>query len=153
VLERTLAWHARRPAAEQATEFMRFERAQTYYAAGYADSARVITQDLLRAHPDSLQYAGLLGVLAAQRGDRAEAAGFDQRLSALERPLGRGQATYWRACIAALLHEDDRALDLLARSLGAGFFYQVHFLTPHMEPSFARLRSNPRFQQLLRPKG
>ncbi|MGH7521473.1 MAG: tetratricopeptide repeat protein, partial [Gemmatimonadales bacterium] len=152
-LARTLAWHARRPAAEQTTAAMRFERAKTYYAAGYADSARAIAEQLVLAHPDSQQYAGLLGVLAVQRGDRAEAARFDRVLSSLERPLGRGQATYWRACIAALSGEHDRALDLLARALDAGFFFQVHFLSAHMEPSFAALRDDPRFQQLLRPKG
>src|SRR2546427_8427612 len=52
------AWHASRPAAEQAEESQRFERAQTYYAAGHADSARVLTEPLHRAHPQSEQYAG-----------------------------------------------------------------------------------------------
>ena len=153
VLGRLLAWHASRPAAEQAEESQRFERAQTYYAAGHADSARVLTEPLHRAHPQSEQYAGLLGVLAAQRGDRAEAARFDRLLVALERPLGRGQATYWRACIAALSGERDTAVDLLARALDAGYVYQVRFLNAHVEPSFAALRQYPRFQELLRPKG
>jgi len=153
VLGRLLAWHASRPAAEQATESSRFERAQTHYAAGHADSARAIAAELARAHPQNEQYAGLLGVLAAQRGDRAEAARVDRLLVALERPLGRGRATYWRACIAALLGERDTAVDLLARALDAGYVYQVRFLNAHMEPSFAALREYPRFQALLRPKG
>jgi predicted Zn-dependent protease len=120
-LGRTLAWHASRPAREQAQEPLRFERAETYYAAGYPDSARAIAVELVRAHPRNEQYAGLLGVLAAQRGDRAEAARLDRVLVTLERPLGRGQATYWRACIAALLRERDAAVDLLARALDAGY--------------------------------
>jgi len=153
VLSRLLAWHASRPAAEQAEESQRFERAQTYFAAGHVDSARVIAEQLHDAHPQSEQFAGLLGVLAAQRGDRAEAARFDRLLVALERPLGRGQATYWRACIAALLGERDTAVDLLARALDAGYVYQVRFLNAHVEPSFAALRQYPRFQELLRPKG
>ncbi len=153
VLHRLLTWHASRAAAEQATESLRFERAQTYYAAGYADSARAITERLHRARPRSEQYMGLLGVLAAQRGDRAEAARIDQLLAALERPLGRGQATYWRACMAALLGQRDRAVDLLARALDAGYAYQVRFLNPHMEPSFAALRGYAPFEQLLRPRG
>src|SRR2546426_8721348 len=114
-LARTLAWHASRPAAEQAQDALRFERAQAYYAAGYADSARAIAADLASAHPMHEQYAGLLGVLAAQRGDRAEAARLDRLLITLERPLGRGQALYWRACIAALLGGRDPAGDLLPR--------------------------------------
>jgi len=152
-LDRTLAWHASRPATERATESLRFEWAQTYYAAGYADSARAIAAELVRAHPQNEQYAGLLGALAAQRGDRAEATRLDRRLVWLERPLGRGQATYWRACIAALLGERDTAVDLLARALEAGYVYQVRYLNAHVEPSFAALRGYPRFQSLLRPKG
>jgi serine/threonine-protein kinase len=152
-LGRTLAWHASRPVAEQATEPLRFERAQTYYAAGHADSARAIAAELVRAYPQNEQYAGLLGALAAQRGDTAEAARVDHLLITLERPLGRGQATYWRACIAALLGERDAAVDLLARALDAGYVYQVRVLDAHVEPSFAALRAYPRFQALLRPKG
>src|SRR3989475_711595 len=152
-LGRLLAWHASRPAAEQAEESLRFERAQTHYAAGHADSARAIAAELARAHPQNEQYAGLLGVLAAQRGDRAEATRVDRLLVALERPLGGGQATYWRACIAALLGQRDTAVDLLARALDAGYVYQVRFLNAHMEPSFAALREYPPFQALLRPKG
>ena len=152
-LARTLAWHASRPAREQAQEPLRFERAETYYAAGHPDSARAIAAALARAHPKNEQYAGLLGVLAAQRGDRAEAARLDQLLVTLERPLGRGQAIYWRACIAALLGERDTAVDLLKRALDAGYVYQVRFLDAHLEPSFAALRAYPRFQDLLRPKG
>jgi len=153
VLGRTLAWHGSRPRAEQATEPLRFERAQTYYAAGHGDSARAIATDLARAHPQNDQYAGLLGALAAQRGDRTEAARIDRLLVTLERPLGRGQAIYWRACIAALLGERDNAVDLLARALDAGYVYQVRFLDAHVDPSFAALRGTPRFQELLRPRG
>src|SRR3989440_503741 len=152
-LARTLAWHASRPGAEQAQQAMRFERAEAYYAAGYADSARAIAADLARAHPNNEQYARLLGVLAAQRGDRAEAARLDRLLVTLERPLGRGQAGYWRACIAARLGERDTAVDLLIRALDAGYVYQVRFLDAHVEPSFALLRGYPRLQELLRPKG
>jgi serine/threonine-protein kinase len=152
-LGRTLAWHASRPVREQATEYLRFERALTYYAAGHADSARAIASALARMHPRNAQYAGLLGVLAAQRGDGAEAKRIDHLLSALERPLGRGQATYWRACIAARLGERDAAVDLLGRALDAGYMYQVRFLDAHVEPSFVTLRGYPRFEMLLRPKG
>src|SRR2546428_10465800 len=104
-LGRLLAWHASRPAAEQAEESLRFERALTHYAAGHADSARAIVAALALSHPRNERDAGLLGALAAQRGDRTEAARIDRVLVAVERPLGRGQATYWRACIAALLGE------------------------------------------------
>jgi len=153
VLRRLLAWHASRPRSEQATASLRFERAQAYFAAGHTDSARVIAEQLHRAHPRSEQYAGLLGALAARRGDHAEAARIDGLLATLEGPFTRGQATYWRACIAALLGERDRAVDLLARALDAGFVYPVRYLDVHIEPSFTALRTYPRFQALVRPRG
>ncbi|MDQ3996671.1 MAG: hypothetical protein M3303_06585 [Gemmatimonadota bacterium] len=153
-LDRALAWHARRPAAEQATEYLRFERAQALYAAGRGDAARAIAEELLRAHPDSEQYAGLVGALAAQRGDVVEARRVDRLLVALEPSRGRGQAVYWRACIAAKLGHRDDAIDLLKRALAEGYVFNgLFFLTTHVEPSFATLRSDARLKQLLRPKG
>src|SRR3989449_11673903 len=101
----------------------------------------------------TLSLHDALPILAARRGDRAEARRLDRLLIAVERPLGRGQATYWRACIAALSGERDTAVDLLARALDAGYVYQVRFLNAHLEPSFAPLRADRRFQALLRPKG
>src|SRR5436309_5072401 len=70
---RTLAWLESQPAAERANEDQRFERALTHYAAGNADSAHAIAAELARRHPRDARYTGLLGTLAAQRGDRAEA--------------------------------------------------------------------------------
>ena len=150
---RTLAWLESQPAAERANEDQRFERALTHYAAGNADSAHAIAAELARRHPRDARYTGLLGTLAAQRGDRAEAVRVSGLLVALERPFGRGEASYWRACIAARLGERDAAVDLLTRALDAGYVYQVRFLDAHVEPSFATLRRDPRFEMLLRPKG
>jgi serine/threonine-protein kinase len=153
-LARTLAWHASQPPTEQATEYNRFERAQTYYAAGYADSAREITEQLVGVHPQTEQYAGLLGVLAAQRGDREAASGIAKRLAGQERMYERGQASYWRACIAATLGQRDEAVELLRRALTEGYvFNSLFFLSAHLEPSFSTLRGYAPFDELLRPKG
>jgi hypothetical protein len=159
VLDRELAWLASRPAAEQATEFVRFERAQTLYAADLVDSSRVVVEQLNREDPKNENYAGLLGVLAAQRGDRAEAERLDGVLAGLERP--RGTAAFWRACIAARLSDRDLAVAHLerARSQGNSLFQNAmdrtywHILGPHVEPSFAALRGYPPFEALVRPKG
>src|SRR3989441_574424 len=152
-LGRTLAWHASRPATEQTQAPLRFERAQAYYAGRHAGSARAVATDPAPAHPRDEPYAGMCGALAPRRADRAEAARRDRLLVTLDRPLGRGQALYWRACIAALLGERDTAVDLLSRALDAGYVDQVRFLDAHVEPSFVALRGYPRFQELLRPKG
>jgi hypothetical protein len=153
-LTRALAWHASRSRNEQSTEYGRFERALTHYAAGHADSARAIAGPLARAHPESDDYAGLLGVLAARRGDRAEAARADSVLSGLSRPYARGRATYWRACIAATLGRREEAVDLLKRARAQGHVFNgLFFLNAHLEPSFATLRGYAPFRELLRPAG
>ena len=154
-LARTLAWHASQPAAEQSTDYLRFERAQTYFAAGHSDSARAIVAALVRAHPAVEEYVGLAGALAAQRGDTAEAVRMARRLADSARPDGRGRggATFWRACIAAELGRRDEAVDLLAHALGEGYvFNDLFFLSAHLAPSFATMRAYPPFQDLLRPK-
>jgi predicted Zn-dependent protease len=153
-LGRTLGWLARRHPAEQAVEYVRFERASAHFAAGQADSARKIAEELAQAHPDKSQYLGLVGVLAAQQGDRAEAIRVSGMLAALGRPLDRGQATYWRACIAAQLGRSAEAVDLLRRARAEGYVFNgLLFLSTHLEPSFAPLREYPAFQEVLRPKG
>jgi DNA-binding SARP family transcriptional activator/tetratricopeptide (TPR) repeat protein len=153
-LDRTLAWLASRPAADQATEYLRFERALTLFAAGHADSAREISEELARTHPQNPQYVGLLGVLLAQRGEGPEAIRLSRQLGALGRPLSRGQIPYWRACIAAQLGRRAEAVDLLRRARAEGYVFNgLLFLSAHLEPSFAPLRDYPPFQELLRPKG
>ena len=152
-LARTLAWHASQPVAEQSTDYLRFERAETYYAAGHGDSAHAIVVTLVRAHPAVEEYVGLAGALAAQRRDTAEAVRLARRLADGARPDGRGRATFWRACIAAELGRRDEAVDLLARSLAEGYvFNDLFFLSAHLAPSFAAMRAYPPFQDLLRPK-
>ena len=107
----------------------------------------------MRAHPQNEQYVGLLGVLAAQRGDQA-AAEIDERLAGLQRQYGRGQTTFWRACIAAQLGRRDEAVTLLRRALAEGYVFNgLFFLGAHLEPSFAALRGSAPFEELLRPKG
>lgn len=151
---RTLAWHAMQPNTEQSTEFNRFERSQAYYAAGHADSARTIAEKLAAAHPRNVQYVGLLGVIAAARGDHALAAQMAERLDGLKQEYERGRSTYWRACIAAQGGRGDEAVQLLRRALAEGYVFNgFFFLSAHLEPCFATIRGNAPFEELLRTRG
>jgi TolB-like protein/tetratricopeptide (TPR) repeat protein len=150
----TLRWLASRPTAERTTEYMRFERARTLEAAGFRDSARAAVEPLARSHPGIEDYLGLVGVLAAQRGDTAEAVRTDAVLESLEGARRRGRASYWRACIAARRGQREAAVDLLGRALSDGYVFNgLFFLSAHLEPSFAVLRGYAPFEELLRPKG
>jgi hypothetical protein len=64
-------------------------------------------------------------------------------------PYLRGRHTYWRARIAALLGESDRAVALLREALRQGRTY----VEVHGEVDLAPLHASPAYQELMRPKG
>jgi hypothetical protein len=89
----------------------------------------------------------VLGVLAARRGDRAEAQPIDQRLAGLSRPYLTGFPTYYRAQIAAVLGDRDRAVELLRDAIAQGAVDAWEHL--HSEPAFAALHGYPPFDEVL----
>lgn len=158
VLDRTLAWLDGRPREERATQTARRLRLQTLFAAGRWEPARVLAEELAREHPDSLTYLGVRGALAAQRGDRREAAQANGLLMAQSRPFLQGYPSYWRACIAAQLGDQPRAVRLITQAHQEGMwltgeFWEQPIATLHADPCFEPLHGYAPFQQLLRPKG
>ncbi len=158
VLDRALAWLDGRPAQERGTEPARRLRLQTWYADRRWEPARVLAEELAREHPDSLTYQGVRGALAAQRGDRREAAQADSVLAARSRPFLQGFPAYWRACIAAQLGDRPSAVRLIAQAHQEGLwltgeFWEQPIATLHADPCFEPLHDYAPFQQLLRPKG
>ena len=85
-------------------------------------------------HPDALDRRGYLGVLAARRGDRAAAMAAERALAELREPYLLGRHTYWRARIAALLGDRERAVTLLRDALKEGRTYPML----HGEADFRR---------------
>ena len=120
-----------------------------------------MAERLAREHPDNVHYLGLLGVLAAQRGDRPEAARLDDALAGMKPRQNVHLPTFWRACIAARLGARDRAVALVEAALTQGLPYHSVSVgmyprgveSLHTEMSFESLRDFPPFQRLLRPKG
>jgi len=152
VLQRALTWFDSRPLEEQATEASQLERLQTLYAARRWDLARAIAEPLAKDHPNNVNYQGMLGALAAVRGDRKAAERADSVLATHRGPFVRGLPTYWRARIAAQLGERAQAVTLLIQADAEGlnlFFVQSY----HTDPSFERLTDYAPFQEFLRPKG
>ena len=99
---------------------------------------------------------GMLGTIAASRGDSSEAARVD-RLLALDRtPRLFGLNTYYRACIAAHLGDKPRAIALLEQSHAEGVRfepYSISQLPGLAEPGLDPLRDYPQYQEFIRPKG
>ena len=124
--------------------------AAALYLAEQWSESRALHSALFAAHPENLHYAGFLGVLAARLGDVEDARAWMARLDHDGGSGARGAFTYWRADIAALLGDRERAFALLrqARDQGHAIYFKMH-----SDPDLESLRSDREFQELLRPRG
>ena len=150
IYARTIKWYRSRPENEKKTEGYQFSLAIAHYFGGQWEEARKIFETLAAEHPDNIDYQGYLGTLAVRRGDREEAVKISEELGKIDRRFLFGGNTYWRACIAALLGEKDRAVALLKEAFGQGRSYGVSL---HRDINLEPLWDYPLFKELLRPKG
>ena len=114
-------------------------------AAAYADSARAAFEQDLTTTPDDPHRLVLLGVALAYMGRRDEAVRAGKQGVAL---LPGG--TYFQhqlARIYILVGEPDKALDQLEPLLKIPYYLSPGWLK--IDPTFAPLRGNPRFQRLV----
>ena len=96
----------------------------------------------------NVDYRGELAGLAAERGDSARADSIDAWLARQQGDAVAWSASFYRARDAAFLGRDAKAIALLRQTIEQGSW--PYYL--HMEPAFARLRTNREFTALLAPK-
>jgi tetratricopeptide (TPR) repeat protein len=149
--ERAVSWYQAQPSEQRSQPEYRYTLARSLELLGQYDQARSLIQALAAEDPDNVEYQGVLGVLAAQRGVGGEAQSIDQRLAGLSRPYLGGIPTYYRAQIAAVLGDRNRAVELLRDAIAQGAVDPWDHL--HSEPAFDALHGYPPFDELLRPKG
>jgi tetratricopeptide (TPR) repeat protein len=116
IVSRAIDWYKNRPPGEAVTEKHRYKLAEILYDAEQWDESEKIFKDLAEKKPDNIEYKGYLGVLAARKGNLKEARKISGELKKISRPYLFGGHTYWRACIASLLGEKQRAVELLRES-------------------------------------
>ncbi len=130
------------------------------YLAERWDEALLVCEELAQEFPENVTFLyllgenvtclGLLGRLAAKRGDRQAALRVSEELRSIENPGMWGTHTLERARIAAVLEDRDDAMDLLRRAIDQGVYDGYG---PHRDIDFESLRDYPPFRELLRPKG
>jgi eukaryotic-like serine/threonine-protein kinase len=136
-------------------------RAQTYQLRGnptqarvYADSAQLAFEAQLRATPDDGQRHVIRGLALAYLGRKAEAIAEGKRGVALV-PISRDafQGAYDQhqlVRIYLLVGEPEKALDQLEPLLKTPYYLSPGWL--RIDPSFAPLKGNPRFERLVAGK-
>jgi DNA-binding SARP family transcriptional activator/TolB-like protein len=147
---RAVAWHRSRPAEERAIPVRRWNLAYCLYFLEQWEEAVRILDPLVAEFPNHEEYVGLLGTIAARRGDYVTAENRAAKLASLERVMALpGQAAIiHRARIAALLGDRARAVSLLRDAYG-----EQGTLELHTDIAFEAMRDYPPFQELTRVKG
>jgi tetratricopeptide (TPR) repeat protein len=171
VLRSATEWYRHGLAQPPGQGDVRYGLARCLYLAGQWSEARELFAGLLSEVPNSgapwhgvgtasdLDYLGFLGVIAAREVHREDALDFSQRLEAIKRPYLFGYPTLWRAKIAAVLGERERAVELLREAISQGLMPLDpaqglgYAMLLHRDIDFESMHDYPPFRELLRPKG
>lgn len=151
VAERAVRWFENRPLEEARTVEHRITHALALELKGRYQQAEAVVAALVAEDTTCVRYRGMLGVLAAHRGHHTAAQQADQWLAAAPARRPPGEATLYRAQMAAVLGDVPRALDLID-----ALPHRVHpadFALLHSDPALNRLLGEPRFQSFIRPRG
>ncbi len=154
--DRSVAWWDGHPEVPRRVDYSR-----CLMSAGRVEEAWTILNNLMQEslNEQDEQYAlRQAGVCAARLGERTRALEIETRLAELgEKDLEsdgifgyHGVTQYRSAQIAARLGEYDRAINLLQQAVTAGFF---NYLLIHRDANFESLWDDPKYQEILRPKG
>lgn len=147
---RAVDWYLGLPPDERLVPGAMNGLARSYYVARRWEEADSAFRDISAMRPRDYNALGYLAVLAARRGEREEAERRLARVAELADPYDRGLVAYWQACALAQLGDLERAMELLLEAFREGRRYD---LLLHADFDLEPLRSDPRFQELLRPKG
>ena len=130
------------------TWWMRGDKAR---ARAYADSARVAFEAQLKAAPDDPQLHALYGLALAYMGKKVEAIAEGEKSLSLM-PISKDAANgaydqHQLARIYILVGEPEKALDQIEPLLKMPYLLSPGWL--RIDPAFAPLKGNPRFERLL----
>jgi tetratricopeptide (TPR) repeat protein len=147
---RAVAWCRSRPPAQQASEGNRWAFAKALYAAEQWTEAQQLVVELMITQPESREYLGLAGSIAARLGDRDLALKHSAGLVDL-RGESDGTVPLFRARIAAILGDHEEAINFLRDALAERTPYGFAWL--HREGDLQLLRGFAPYDELMRPKG
>jgi predicted Zn-dependent protease len=150
ILNQVVQWFESRPQAEKVLAVNRWGLTRTLYILDKWDEAETLSGGLHSEMPDNIDYYGLLGSIAARKGNREKALKISQELKDNKTPYLFGSPNYWRARIAALLGDKEASVNMLREAIKQGLDYTDLYFYPQ---DFESLQDFPPFQQLMKPKG
>jgi tetratricopeptide (TPR) repeat protein len=150
-VDRAIQWYEAKPPETESSATWHNDYAVALYVADRWDEAHSVAKSLSEEFPEDLNYRGLVGIVAARRGDQAQALAISQWLETLDRPYLRGSHTAWRFQIAGALGDGERAVALWRQATAEGFRHQRPWYWRWI--AFESLHDYPPFQELIRPKG
>mgnify|MGYP001819036676 CR=1 FL=1 len=124
--------------------------ADALYGSERWEEAHQLALSLSREAPVDVVPLGLVGSTAARLGDSILATEVSEKLATMAHPKRRGEHSYLRACIHALLDKPDEAMRLLRQAFEGGKRYHPWVFR---EMDLESLRNRPDYQALMRPKG
>jgi serine/threonine-protein kinase len=148
-LAQLLDWTEAHLAAGDTTSATQGLRLDALRLSGSPERARVVAESLAVRNPNEIDYLGVLGVLAAAAGRKADADRYSTALAAIRRTDLFGEPTFWRARIAARLGEKAQAVSMLRAAIVQGYrMLAMNDADPDLEP----LRDYPPFRELARAR-
>jgi len=146
--ERSIAWHREHIAEGANVDPMAL--VQALYYGGLWHEAEDYLETLSPSDSGNVEHLGFRAVLAVRLGAPDRAAVLDRELAALDSRELRGTNLLWRARIAALLGDKQRAVQLLHQARSNGWPFNIWL---HVELDFAPLQDYAPFQEFLAPNG
>lgn len=145
---RALAWYRGRTTEERSTVEERLVAAWSLeLMRSYAEAEQML-RALIAEDSINVDFKGVLGGIAAERGDSALADSIDGWLAHQSGDAVTWSASYYRAHIAALLGRQDDAVARMRDALDKGIW--VTYV--HIDPAFTTLRRRADFVALMAPK-
>ncbi|MDQ2768395.1 MAG: hypothetical protein M3Y30_14735 [Gemmatimonadota bacterium] len=145
VAARALAWYRARMPAEHSAVEERLVAVWSLELTGAYAEAEQGARSLIAEDSTNVDYTGMLGSIAAERGDTALADSVDRWLARQTGDVVSWSASYYRARNAALLGRRTEAIARLRESVDKGIWLTY----AHIDPAFLSLRAMPEFVALM----
>jgi len=145
---RALAWYRGRTTEERSTVEERLVAVWSLELMGSYAEAEQMLRALIAEDGTNVDFKGVLGGIAAERGDTALADSLDGWLAHQSGDVVSWSASYYRARNAALLGRRDVAVARMRDALDEGIWLTY----VHIDPAFATLRQRADFVSLTAPK-